>query len=89
MLADALNDAGLDVQHTLRHDISLPWSGPAVKELIWRPVMIAMTEKDSTTQMDTIEPSQIYEVLNRHLGEKFGIFVPWPCEETQYQDQEK
>lgn len=85
MLAEALNDAGLDVQHTLRHDISIPWSGPAVKELIWRQVQEAMTGKESTTKLDRIEPSKIWEVLNRYLGERFGIFVPWPCEESQHE----
>lgn len=87
MLAEALNDAGLDVQHTLRHDISVPWSGTAVKELIWRPVMLAMTGKSSTTEMDATEPSQVCDVLNRHLGEKFGIYVPWPSEESLYDKQ--
>ena len=83
MLAQAFNDAGLDVQKTLRHDIEIPWNGTLVKELIWRPVQEAMTDKHSTTELDRIEPSQIYEVLSRHLGEKFGLHVPFPSEETQ------
>ena len=88
MLADALNDAGLDVQKTLRHDIEIPWNGTLVKELIWRPIQEAMTDKHSTTELDRIEPSQIYEVLSRHLGEKFGLFVPFPSEETMMEEKD-
>ena len=87
LLADAFNEAGLDVQKTLRHDIEIPWNETLIKELIWRPIMEAMTDKSSTTEMDTVDPSQIYEVLNRHLGEKFGLHVDWPCEESLYQNE--
>lgn len=86
MLADALNDAGWNVQKTLRHDVEVPWNRTLVKELIYRPVMEAMTDKHSTTKLDRMEPSQIYEVLNRHLGEKLGVHVPWPCEESQHEN---
>ena len=88
MLADALNDAGWNVQKTLRHDVEVPWNGTLVKELIYRPVMEAMTDKHSTTKLDRLEPNQIFDVLNRHLGEKLGVHVPWPCEENQYQEEE-
>lgn len=82
LLAQALNDAGYTVQKTLRHDVEIPWSKTLVKELLWRPVQEAMTDKHSTTELDRMEPSQIYEVLNLHLGEKLGIHVPFPSEET-------
>lgn len=85
-LADALNAAGLDMKKTLRQDIEIPWTKENVKNHLWRPIQEAMTEKHSTTELDSAEPSQIYEVLSKHLGEKFGIHVPWPCEETQYQE---
>ena len=89
LLADSLNDAGWNVQKTLRHDVEIPWNPALVKELIWRPVQEAMTNKHSTTKLDRLEPSQIYEVLNLHLGEKLGIHVPWPCEETDPRNQER
>ena len=81
-LADALNAAGWNVQKTLRHDVEIPWNAALIKELIYRPVMTAMTGKESTTNLDTIEPSQVYEVLNLHLGEKLGVHVEWPSEES-------
>jgi len=78
MLSDQLNEAGLDVKKTLRHDVDTPWNPILVKELIYRPVMKAMTGKDSTTKLSTKELDKIYDVLNRHLGEKFGIELVFP-----------
>ena len=83
MLAEALNDAGYSVQKTLRQDIEIPWNKTLIKELIWKPVMEAMTDKESTTQMNTVEPSEIHAVLSRHLGERFGLFVAWPENQGQ------
>lgn len=83
MLSEALNDAGLDVMTTLRHDVAIPWTPERVKELIWRPVQQVMTGKESTTELDRIEPNQVWEVINRHMGEKHGIHVPFPCEDDR------
>ena len=80
-LAEAMDAAGYDVTHVLKHDADIPWNPVLVKELLWRPVMEAMTEKFSTTELDRVEIGHIYEVLNRHLGQKLGIHVPFPCDE--------
>lgn len=78
-LADALNDAGYDMRRTLRNDIDIPWTPAAVKEHLWRPIQIAMTDKRSTTEITTVEPTEIHAVLSRHLGQKLGIQCPeWP-----------
>ena len=82
MLAEALNDAGLDMKKTLKPEIEIPWTKDMVKEHLWRPIQEAMTDKHSTTDLDRIEPSMVYEVLNRHLAQKFGLHVPFPCDET-------
>lgn len=87
MLAEALNNAGLDMRKTLKPGIDIPWTRENVKNHLWRPIQIVMTEKKSTTMLDRIEPSQIYEVLNRHLAEKFKVFVPFPSEETDQRNQ--
>ena len=78
MLADALNDAGYDMQQTLRHDAEIPWSPEMVKELLWRPLQKAVLDKESTTEAHRGEYSKVYDVLNRHLSSKLGIHVPWP-----------
>ena len=79
-IAAALNDAGYSVAKTLTHDIEIPWNPTLIKELIYRPVMLAMTGNQSTTELNTKDPSEIYEVLNRHIGEKLGIHVEFPSD---------
>lgn len=83
-LADTLNDAGLDMRKTLREDVDMPWSPSSVKEYLWRPIQIAMTEKHSTTEITTVEPTDIHAVLSRHLGSRLGIQCPdWPKREDK------
>ena len=82
-LADALNAAGYDMKRTLKHDVEIPWTKDSVKSHIWKPVQEAMTGKESTTEMNTVDPSEIYEVVSRHLGEKTGVFVEWPTNDPQ------
>ena len=84
--ATVLNDAGYSVAKTLRHDVEIPWTAVLVKELLWRVVQEAMTGKHSTTELNTVDPSEIYEVLSRHLGERLGLHVEWPSEETMLGD---
>lgn len=80
MLADALNDAGLDMRKTLKPEIEIPWSGESVKEQLWRPIMVAMLEKTSTTELTRSEVSAVYDVLDRHLSSKLGISLAFPKE---------
>ena len=82
LLAEALNDAGLDARKTLKPEMEIPWTKQMVKDLLVRPIMLAMTGKETTTELNTVEPSEVYAVLDRYLGEKFGIHVEWPSNET-------
>lgn len=81
-LASALNAAGLDAKKTLKPEVDIPWTQAMVKDLLLRPIQEAMTGKKSTTELNTVEVSEIYAVLDRHLGEKFGIHVEWPSDES-------
>lgn len=79
LLADTLNDGGFDMMAVLRHDAEIPWTGTAVKEYLWRPIQKALTDKTSTTEISTVDPTQIHETLCRHLGAKLGVECPaWP-----------
>jgi hypothetical protein len=80
-LAEALDAGGYDVTHTLKHSVDIPWNPVLVKELLWKVIQLPMTEKHSTAELDRVEVGHIYEVLNRHLGQKLGIHVPFPSEE--------
>jgi len=81
-LADALNDAGLDFRQTIKDGVDVPWSPELAKDFLWRPIQKAVTGKESTTKPERQEYSQIYDVLNRHISGKFGLFVGWPSKDT-------
>jgi len=78
LLAEELNSCGLDMRVVLKPEISIPWSPNAVKEYLWRPIQIAQLQKQSTMDLTNVEIDRIYDVINRHLGEKFGVYVPFP-----------
>lgn len=83
-LAQELNNAGYCVQVVLKEKIDLDWDSDKVKELLWRPAQIAITKKKSTTKLDkTSDINKIYEHLNRHIGQKFGLHVPFPVLEKK------
>ena len=78
LLAEALNNAGLDMKAVLKPEIDIPWTQISVKEHLWRPIQRIMMDKESTTELDTVNPSDIHRVLDRHIAEKFGVSIPWP-----------
>lgn len=78
LLAIELNDAGLSMMKVLKPSAEIAWSANSIKQFLWGPIMKALLDKQSTTQLNTGEVSQVYDTLNRHLGEKFGISVTFP-----------
>jgi hypothetical protein len=89
MLADELNNAGLDVRRTLREDMDIPWTPYLIKELIWRKVMVAQLGKESTTEMTTKDIDTVFNTITRHLAEKHGIVTDWPSIETIIRRQDE
>lgn len=79
--AKALNDAGLDKREVfakMKEGAEIPWDQEGFKNDIWRQFQIAMLNKESTTELEPKEVSAVYEVINRFLGERFGLHVPFP-----------
>lgn len=90
LLADTLNDNGLDMKRTLKPEIDINWSPNSVKEYLWRPIQTAQLTKTSTTQLTTKEIDEVFDTINRHLGERFGLHVPFPSiEEIIYREGPK
>ena len=81
MLADKLNDGGLDIRKTIKSDVDMPWSAEWVKELLWKPLQKAMFDVDSTAKMKRADYTKVYDVLNRHTASKLGVSVAWPSED--------
>lgn len=86
LLAKALNDAGLDQRVVLKPSVQIPWSKDDVHDQLWIPIQRAVLKTDSTTELDKQQVSEIFDVLNRHLSEKFGVGVPFPSFEPGYAD---
>ena len=84
LVADELNRQGYDVRAVLQLSsrAEIQWTGEAVKEHLWRPVQIQYNGKQSTTRASTKDYPAIYETLNKTLGEKLGVHVPWPSKEA-------
>ncbi len=62
----------------------MDWNDVLVKEVLWKTIQRWVTEKTSTKDLKKAgEIDLIYETLNRHLGEKFGVHVPFPHYETE------
>lgn len=90
LLADEFNSAGYSIQHVLKYfTIDLDWNTESVKEIIWKPLQLAIIKKKSTTQLDKqTDINKVYDHLNRSLGEKLGIHVPFPIDEERQQEKQ-
>lgn len=66
------------MRKTLKPGVEIPWTGDSVKEFLWRPIQEAQLNKKSTTELTTKEIDAVFDTITRHIGEKFGIYVPFP-----------
>ncbi len=81
-LAEALNDAGYEMKAVMEvKDVDIPWTQKSVKEVLWRPIQIAMKDKVSTTEIEKLDVSDIYRVLDRHISSNFGVHIEFPNQE--------
>ena len=80
-LANELNGAGYDMRKVLKPGIEIPWNPEMIKNHLWRPIQIAQLDKVSTTELNTKDIDEVYQVISKHMADKFGIDVPWPSEE--------
>ena len=82
-VSEEMNDVGvpLVVQIGNREKIERPWNALSVKNLIFRPVMEAITDKKSTTQLERGELDKVLEPIMKWLAEDWMISIPFPSEE--------
>lgn len=78
-LAKALNENGLDMRIVLKPSVSISWTKQNIKEYLWKPLMKALINKESTTELGKLKQIDlVYDNLNRHLVEKFGEVCEFP-----------
>lgn len=86
LVAETLNDAGLDMRVVLKPEVEIPWSKDTIKDFLWRPIQRFQLGKESTTELTTKEIDQIFDTMNRHLA-KHGVHEDFPSIETLMNQQ--
>ena len=83
-IAETLNDAGIDMRTFFKPGFDIPWNKDNIKNSVWRSVQTAIyPDVESTEDLENHQITKIYDILNKHLGEKHGVHVPWPCKDDQ------
>ncbi len=83
LLAKELNEHGITVQKFLKQAIDLNWTSVSIKELLWKPIQEHLLSKKSTTELDKVKDiDEIWEHINRHVGENWGLYIPFPQKES-------
>ena len=80
-MANTFNTLGLDMRVVLKPEWHIWWTPEAVKEYLWKPVMTAMYQKESTTELTTAQVSKVYEQIAKVIGEKHGVEIDFPSRE--------
>lgn len=83
-LAETLNAAGLDQRVVLKPSVQIPWDKDDIHDQLWLSIQKAMFKTDSTTELTKQQVSEVFDVLNRHLSEKFGVSVQFPSHQLGY-----
>ena len=81
-IADELNDSGLYMQQVLKHDAEIPWSPEMVKQLLYRPFIRAMYQKESTKDLDTKQIGDSMNTMCDHLAKTTGKAFEIPSIES-------
>ena len=82
MLAKQLNDAGYSFTKVMRepalYKMDIDWNLELVKANLWKPIQVAIFDKQSTTSLNKQDITRIYDTANRYTSERMGISVPFP-----------
>lgn len=78
LLAEALNESGQDMRAVIRQDIDIPWTPETIKEYLWRPVQKKYLRKQSTASLKKNEIDKVFDIVNKAVGERTGVYVAFP-----------
>ena len=78
-LSKALNEDGHDMRAVISKEVDLFWTPYTVKEFLWKATQRTLFGKISTKQLNkTGEIEKVYDVINKAVGERTGIYIPFP-----------
>jgi hypothetical protein len=89
-IADCLFAYGLNLSvncSVFKQPLERAWKAEDVKKLIWHPVMQAMTDKTSTTQLTGQEIDDIYGAIQERFFLKDITLPEFPREDITYGHQ--
>lgn len=76
-----MNEDGITID-LLVDDLFEVYPTPQIIKQLWKNIQTRMYGDTSTTELTTEKINKIYDVFNKKLSEQFGIYVPWPCQES-------
>jgi hypothetical protein len=82
ILSEELNTNGLDARLVLKPTYQIWWTPEMIKRDLFKPLMKAMLDKESTTQLNTAEVDKVFKQLQQMIGEKWGLEIYFPSMET-------
>ena len=83
-LSGGLNDGGFSQRATMekfKKDFDIPWTMSSLKE-IFREIGFIMFDKESTSDLTTIEMQKVYDIFDLRFGEITGVSFDWPSVES-------
>lgn len=83
LLAEELNTLGLDARKVLKPTYQIWWTEEMVKRDLWKPIQKIMLDKEHTSDLTTKEVDRVFEQINFAIGEKFGVYIPFPSIEDE------
>jgi len=82
LLADELNAKGYTVKLVLdrmKTGAEVEWTPSSVHELLWKVMQKGVTGQASSTELDTVQPSDIHKTLMAWMVEHMEIdYIDWP-----------
>ena len=95
MLSAEMIDAGLDMKAVIKEGVSIDPEPEIIWQTMVRPVMKIMfpdiewkdPNRPSSTELDTKQMSELYEVMNRSTAEGLGISMSFPSENEMMMQQ--
>ena len=78
-LAQELNLSGNDMKGTIQVDMW--WDKDSIHKHLWLPVQKMMFDTDSTTKLEGHQIDKIFDAINKTIGERTGVHVPFPSDE--------
>lgn len=79
-----LNEAGLEMRKVLKPTYAIPWTKDSFHDHIFIPIQKALYGTDSMKSLKKLQVSKIHEVIERELGEKYGLeYIPFPADSNK------